>query len=136
MTFVQTHSGEFNSKACHDYLLVHGAYCVLTCSYIPEHNSVIERILRTINEASTTLLIPAESGLWAGSTKVRWSQIKYIAPPNRWSRLAAWTGLSRWDDLWTRPAPSPHNLDDDFLSRDGSLLTIVPARLPSLPTSC
>ena len=42
----------------------------------------------------------------------------------------AWTRLPGWEDLWNRPSPAPHNLDDDFLPGDGSLLTNLPARRP------
>jgi len=60
--FIHSDMGEFDSQAIRDFLYKHAIYSTTSCAYMSEHNGVIERVWKTITDASICSLLLSELG--------------------------------------------------------------------------
>jgi len=58
--FIHSDMGEFDSQKIRDYLYGHAVYTSTSCAYMHEHNGVIERLWRTITDATIAALLVSE----------------------------------------------------------------------------
>jgi len=58
--FIHSDMGEFDSQAVRDFLYKHAIFSTTSCAYMSEHNGVIERVWKTITDASICSLLLSE----------------------------------------------------------------------------